>query len=1199
MAYYSDDEKSSINQYIKEIKKFPLLTPEEEHEIAVLVKQGDMAAREKMFNSNLRLVVSVANAKKGYCSSLSFLDLVQEGNIGLMVAVEKFDPNYGTKFSSYATYWIIQRMDRAIQNTDKNIRIPVHTNIMNVKYKRFTENYYKEHQEYPTDEEIMASLDISKETLKKIKDLYYLETSSLNVAINNSDKDKDEVGDFVPDEKDDYEAFLEDTHNKGLLLAIKTFLPPYEYYIIYYRVFANRLKTLGEIGDELNLTRERIRQLEIKIKSKLKKHLRDNKRRADLIGKYSFKAESERLEPLSPSKIAFFNYLKRHLSPVEYYIFYSFFFYPKEVAYQRLSKELNISYEEINKIKKDLREILKPIFEEYRKTHFKEELTALLKTYTNRQLFDLDLGPNSSIVDSRMISQTLKTYTFDYLNETYSSYFNSLSEDNLKLIKRYFGVKEKYEKKDIEEIIKNINLQLLGYQITGELPFPLLKSVYTANISQFTPIQRDIVDTFYLNKMTKQELFSKYSSVSRANICVIKKSILVTLEKMYFNIPKYGESRLTKEEVEMVLNDPNNLFSEEERMYLGHYYGLFGLEELSIEELAIKLGKTYIEVHGKITSSHNKALKCHLKVSTRSQKVDGSLYQKYLFNVQYEMLETNRLILIDYYINGLGYGKLKEKYHLNDTEVSRIIIDGTLRMDYFRFKILNPTIFGDEDLEKLYQNYEYSDEEKECIFLRYFEGETLENISRILMVKKRKLSSLFDNFRNDMASILSSDITLEDIINEINCELLSSVLSEEERQLLSLLFGIKSAYNKDGIALSTEEIENVMGINHKKIEAIKNRATLSLKQKKSGFLVPRFGHYTKEELVTILKDSRIPLSDRDRELLMHIVGINGYPKLSVEEIKRKYNFATTFQVFYTYNNSIVTIKKYLLHELEPDLSYDEDIVPIMKYFSEYEIKLINMIFKEKKTANEIASSLGISLDVARRKIVNVEIKIRAITQNAKLAKKFDFEYARSVLDKPDLPLYGNTDLIKQIYKMYFGEGGYVPLTIPIIQKELHLKTGSTTLINAINTLMMAVKRYEIGYRKAIDFEESEINQFIEENKLNKWQLIALNKYLNPEERKCFKMGVNLPKNIYYQLCLKFGHLPYLFDDLDEEKVKTILVDKRIHLSQKEIDCLETAFCSKSPNIERGKEFMKALKILEPLYEQICLDQYLKKEKTIN
>ena len=267
---FADD---SVRLYLREIGKIPLLSQDEEQELALKIVEGDKKAKDKMVEANMRLVVSIAKRYSG--RGLDFLDLIQEGNTGLLRAVEKFDPDKGFKFSTYATWWIRQAITRAIADQARTIRIPVHMVETINKVLRTTRKLTTELNREPTTEEIAKELDMEKEKIEYVMRIKQ-DIASLDASVGRDGDDEDSVlGDFVEDEE---RISPEDSAAtqilKVQLAAIISTLSEREQKIIKMRfgIGGERPHTLEEVGSEFSVTRERIRQIEAKALSKLRKH---------------------------------------------------------------------------------------------------------------------------------------------------------------------------------------------------------------------------------------------------------------------------------------------------------------------------------------------------------------------------------------------------------------------------------------------------------------------------------------------------------------------------------------------------------------------------------------------------------------------------------------------------------------------------------------------------------------------------------------------------------------------------------------------------------------------------------------------------------------------------------------------------------------------------------------------------------------
>ena len=280
-AYLDDVADDSVRLYLREIGKIPLLSADEELELAHKVVAGDKRAKDKMAEANMRLVVSIAKRYVG--RGLDLLDLIQEGNTGLLRAVEKFDPDKGFKFSTYATWWIRQAITRAIADQARTIRIPVHMVETINKLLRTQRRLTQELNREPTNEEIAKEMDIEVEKVEHIMKIKQ-DIHSLDQSVRDDEEDS-VLGDFVEDE--DTITPEESATNQLLKEQVKDLLGSLserEQKIIRLRfgLEDGKSHTLEEVGQEFSVTRERIRQIEAKALAKLRKH-KDSKKLLDYI----------------------------------------------------------------------------------------------------------------------------------------------------------------------------------------------------------------------------------------------------------------------------------------------------------------------------------------------------------------------------------------------------------------------------------------------------------------------------------------------------------------------------------------------------------------------------------------------------------------------------------------------------------------------------------------------------------------------------------------------------------------------------------------------------------------------------------------------------------------------------------------------------------------------------------------------------
>ena len=264
-----------VRMYLKEIGKVPLLSSEEEIELAQRIEQGDQVAKKRLAEANLRLVVSIAKRYVG--RGMLFLDLIQEGNLGLIKAVEKFDYRKGFKFSTYATWWIRQAITRAIADQARTIRIPVHMVETINKLIRVSRQLLQELGREPVPEEVAKHMDMP---VDKVREIMKIAQEPVSLETPIGEEEDSHLGDFIPD--DDAPAPAEAaafTMLKEQLINVLDTLTPREEKVLRLRFGLDdgRARTLEEVGKEFNVTRERIRQIEAKALRKLRHPSRSKK----------------------------------------------------------------------------------------------------------------------------------------------------------------------------------------------------------------------------------------------------------------------------------------------------------------------------------------------------------------------------------------------------------------------------------------------------------------------------------------------------------------------------------------------------------------------------------------------------------------------------------------------------------------------------------------------------------------------------------------------------------------------------------------------------------------------------------------------------------------------------------------------------------------------------------------------------------
>ena len=260
----------ALKTYLKEIRHIPLLTAKEEIQLSNRIKKGDEQARKGMIRGNLRLVINIA--KRYMYLGIPLLDLIEEGNLGLMKAVDKFNPKKGYRFSTYAAWWIKQGITRSISDQGKMIRVPVYMNDLIAKWKKKKERLSQKLKRIPTDQEIAKKLRLPKDKIEQINFWMSSSTSSLEAPIG--DEDESQVSDLIEDTTTQApDAVIEQFLDKERLDNLLDIMTERERQILDMRfgLIDSQTKTLAEVAKKLGVSRERIRQIEYAALKKLRK----------------------------------------------------------------------------------------------------------------------------------------------------------------------------------------------------------------------------------------------------------------------------------------------------------------------------------------------------------------------------------------------------------------------------------------------------------------------------------------------------------------------------------------------------------------------------------------------------------------------------------------------------------------------------------------------------------------------------------------------------------------------------------------------------------------------------------------------------------------------------------------------------------------------------------------------------------------
>lgn len=358
----SFSSEDSYKMYIKDIKQYHVLTMDEQKKVAAhYIEHKDQKSRELLINSNLLLVVSIARKYYYSIKHLNILDIIQEGNLGLIRAVETYNPNEGA-FSTYAAYWIEQTITRSIADKEKYIRKPVHLEDIIRKYINLLQEYEKNQKTLPSDKEICNILNIGEITLGNVRTSLSQKVISLNIPVG--EEEDAFLEEFIPDNNDEIAQVINKLYDYDLCVVIKEILSPHEYYVVYKRFLSDKRLKLEELGKLFKITREGARLIQKRALRKLKPYMVGSQSKYIITSKVIKEREGYlydylKLEPITPEQIISYYYLKDTLTKLEDALYKLTYFSKYKIRNKALF--LGLTEEEYTKLNKTLNEKIKNI----------------------------------------------------------------------------------------------------------------------------------------------------------------------------------------------------------------------------------------------------------------------------------------------------------------------------------------------------------------------------------------------------------------------------------------------------------------------------------------------------------------------------------------------------------------------------------------------------------------------------------------------------------------------------------------------------------------------------------------------------------------------------------------------------------------------------------------------------------------------
>ena len=1173
--------EDSLSSYLNESRKYPLLSNTEIEELfKEYLKTNSKEIRNKIVNHNLRLAIHVAKKYRSFCKSMTLLDLIQECNLALVKAVEGYDISKGIKLSTYATNVMKRNILREIDNKDSMIRKPVHIEAYKTKYNKFLETYYYENKGFPTDDEIKKELDISDDVLDVLKNINKLNADSLNKKLESKENDEDELENFVPFQENGYSSYNDFIDTQILLKAAQELLTKREYYTVYERIISDEVKTLKEISKEFNSTGEWVRHIEVTALEKLNRNIKLKQKQVS--GKYSIKnLEKMNLKPLSPSEISTFHYLKDNLDEITYYFLYTMMV--KNYNLDNYQKKFRyLSFNEIKEIVSSCLELENEFFKEENRYNL---LNKYLKKYTSSQIFDLDIEPKITI-NYQEIMSFIDQISFEEIEKT--DYYKSLSNKEKSIINRYYYTPVNLWKKNstFERIERDINLFLLGYDEREKslISTNEIKQIIKDQKERFTSEELEYIENNILNKRGKVN-YNHYNYYQRK------------LLKIKLRIHNFFDNAILLEQLEYIKNKYRKILTEEEWILIDKYYG-YNTHKKSIKDLAVEYNLDYVFIHDKIRNLRERILLKYYNLEREEQDIDGDIFIKFLLDNRYVFSDEQRKILRKYIIEKKDYKQIANEEGYSNYKISNFITDGIRKLNFYKYRIIQPVILDKDEIIDFMIKNNYSEEEINIIIKNFIDGIDLKQISCSISYAQKTL--LKKRFYEDYLNSKIGNLSYEQYKNELDCHISDSILTEKERLYVSLRFGIEYERNKEGKKYNIEEITKILEFSKTTYIKMKHDIDVKIKERLLNLKYPRYGLISRKKMEYILRDKNLPISDKERNIICHIKELNGYEYKSPEELAEDYG--NLYVLNRRFDRAILSILQYKDKRKKSQISYEKDIKPNLKYFSSSDENILNMYYKDKLTIEEISKRLNISLANGHDIMRKLNITLREVINDEKTAKKFDFEYARSVLDKKDLPLVRDEkNTLINIFKLITGEGYDRKYSVPEIKEKLGIDYAKTTINNMLYTVMIAIEKYKVGIRKKELVTHKEICEFYKKNKdaMNKTQKSPYESYFKKYSNK--KLDLNSPESktskfIVYDILKDKGKLVFTLKDKTREYMKNYAIKNKGILPNSTIKAIKEYYEIPEKEIMTGKEKEELIKIMRPLYLMAKSNKQIVKEK---
>lgn len=1152
-----------VHDYLQSLKRFPLLSEEETKDLLIKYHvHGDLSAREKLINHNLRLVVWYVKRRKKFTKSYEFIDLIQTGNIGLVKAVDTFDLSKGFTLSTYVATCIHNELHKELANNDRTIRFPSYLVDLINKYRRYKNTYFNEKGKNPTPEEICEFLNITPEQLKELEENLRISDNpdSLNREINTEEGTL--LEEFVEDTNvKGYEQFEKILDDKILCYKIKKILSPQDYYLVFHHILSPHKHTLEVLGNTFGLTRERIRQ---RVEASLRRIKRSGIFKAkvdnDLRDIHNFYAR-----PINFRAKVILLYLKNQIPNEDYnYLYHFFYLGTSEESFMR---KYHIERNTFQVFKEYMESTYANIYN-LTPEDYSEIFNKIKRQYTVGQIFDLDITINYD--NSFAIKEKLDAMSKEELLQHIGPYYENFTKDQKELIEEYYD--ETVFREDVfytRLIDAKINLANLGYKGERNLPINLLYKTYLNDRDIFDLDYQEYLEGTLFRDITGKKVPFNAAMGRRKNNTIRR------LSQLYYKIDNFFVYELPEKEIKRILKQYDYLFNEDETKVINlHYINPEG--NLSIKELMKELDiDDKHEVNSLSRLTYYKVVSLYLGLYTKCVIKNEDVYMKYINNPNFRMVPLNREVCRMRFQDHLDYKEIKDKLGLESTQkVSNIIGKSLVLIDTHHYNINNDTIYEEDMIHELFAAKDnFTEQEMNIIFDRYTNGLEAEDIYSKYNISKKEYMNLITQFTSTYQNFYAADITYEDVRDEITAHPTDCVLNDTQKGILAYLFGVKSSFNPHGEILPKEDIKERLDIDENAYNNHRKMGLTFLGCKKKGIYGNPLGRLSQEEVRVALNDPNIPLKHDEKLLLRQIKGIDT-ETLTVEELAKIHNVAPS-SIRRRVTMSYLNILKYQEGLKEKRIDYEIDVVPRLRYFPLIEQYQLTNLYRDHFEAKDFVKKYGITKEQAWVLMEKLERRLMYLIKYKK-ARKFDFDYARSVLDKEDLPFFGNYELARYYYDRYFGDDGELADSRGDLIEELEISEETKTSA-MVRDLMISCLMYKDGIRKYKTIDISELEEYYNAHK------DTMPKFLDRVFTSSIKNNdpTRISELAAYEILKSRGEDQFHIKDFPKSEAIKIIRENKYKMTAYQLEVIRNLFQIPKRTLMNGKNKHKLYKLVGP------------------